>query len=104
MSWQVRSRTLRRLLGTDPSDYTVTSNQSSATVPSTYTTSATTPSSSTSALGGSNSDVVQVTGNDVSGNPTGDVTFYECGPTAEPEPCTSQANAVGGAVSREPER
>ena len=88
--------------GTDPSDNTVTSNQSSATVPSTYTTTSTTPSSSTSALGGSNTDVAQITGNDVSGNPTGNVTFYECGPTAEPEPCTSQANPVGGAVNVSP--
>ncbi len=88
--------------GTDPSDSTVTSNLSSATVPSSYTATSTTPSSSTSALGGSNTDVAQITGNDVLGNPTGKVTFYECGPTATPEPCTSQANQVGGAVSVSP--
>jgi len=85
--------------GTDPSDNSVTSSTSSATVPSTYTTTGTNPSSPTGALGATNTDVAQITGNEVSGNPTGSVTFYECGPTAGPEPCVSQANQVGGDVS-----
>ena len=54
---------------------------------SSSTTSA--PESSSGALGGPNSDVATVTGSDSSVNPTGTVTFYECGPSASPEPCTS---------------
>ncbi|MGO9343109.1 MAG: putative Ig domain-containing protein, partial [Acidimicrobiales bacterium] len=62
------------------------------------TSTTTTPTSSTGALGGPNSDVGVVTGNAAGGSPTGKVSFYECGPTPTPAPCTSQANPVGSAV------
>jgi hypothetical protein len=40
-----------------------------------------------------------VTGNAVGGAPSGSVTFYECGPTASPAPCTSTAQPVGTPVT-----
>ncbi|MFZ0667615.1 MAG: hypothetical protein WAM97_17835 [Acidimicrobiales bacterium] len=83
----------------NPQGTTVTSNQSSVSVPSTYTTTASMPTSQTAALGGTDSDIAQVTGNAIAGNPGGSVTFYECGPTATPAPCTSQSDQVGGSVS-----
>ncbi len=49
-------------------------------------------------LGNANSDSAVVSGNATYGSPTGTVTFYECGPTSSPEPCTSQANQVGSPV------
>jgi Regulator of chromosome condensation (RCC1) repeat/Fibronectin type III domain len=45
--------------------------------------------------GDSNTDQVTVTGQDGDGAPTGNVDFFECGPTPTPEPCTSQLNPVG---------
>ena len=54
---------------------------------STSTTSA--PTSSSGSIGGPNSDVATITGSDNSVDPTGTVSFYSCGPTATPEPCTS---------------
>jgi uncharacterized repeat protein (TIGR01451 family) len=68
-------------------------------VPSTYTATSTAPSSPTSALGGTDSDVATVTGNDIAGDPAGTVTFYECGPTPSATPCTSKAHQVGGPVT-----
>ena len=62
------------------------------------TTTSTTPTTSTFVLGGSNTDKATVNGNSTSGSPTGTVTFYECGPTASPAPCTSTAHIVGSAV------
>ncbi len=69
-----------------------------------YTTGATsatttTPASSSIVIGTGNSDSAVVSGNATYGSPTGTVTFYECGPTASPEPCTSQANQVGSPVA-----
>ncbi len=40
-------------------------------------------------LGGSVTDTATVTGNTAGGVPTGTVTFFECGPTASPAPCSS---------------
>ncbi len=57
-----------------------------------------TPSSSGIGIGSDNSDSAVVKGNSNRGNPTGTVTFYECGPTVTPEPCTSTANPVGSPV------
>jgi hypothetical protein len=65
------------------------------TAPSATTT---TPASSSIAFGNGNSDSAVVSGNATYGSPTGTVTFYECGSTASPEPCTSQANQVGSPV------
>ena len=65
------------------------------TAPSATTT---TPASSSIEMGNANSDNAVVSGNATYGSPTGTVTFYECGPTASPEPCTSQANQVGSPV------
>jgi hypothetical protein len=59
----------------------------------------TAPSASTIALGTSNTDVAAVTGNAGDGMPTGTVTFYACGPTAVPTPCTSQADQLGHPVT-----
>ncbi len=50
-------------------------------------------------LGAADTDTATVTGNDAGGPPTGTVTFYECGETATPTPCTSQTNEVGSAVT-----
>jgi alpha-tubulin suppressor-like RCC1 family protein len=57
-----------------------------------------TPSSSGIGIGSDNSDSAVVKGNTTRGNPTGTVTFYECGPTVTPEPCTSEANPLGSPV------
>ena len=54
-----------------------------------------TPTSPSIVLGSSNTDGATVTGNATGGSPTGTVTFYQCGPTADPTPCTSTANQVG---------
>ena len=54
-----------------------------------------TPMNSSIAYGSTNKDGAVVTGNAVGGDPTGTVTFYECGPTATPQPCTSEVNQVG---------
>jgi photosystem II stability/assembly factor-like uncharacterized protein len=62
-------------------------------------TTATTPTHSSIVLGNTNTDGAVVTGNAAGGSPTGTVSFYECGATATPEPCTSQANQLGSAVS-----
>jgi hypothetical protein len=70
------------------------------TSPSSSTT--TMPNSPTGAIGGTDSDVAIVTGNDVVGSPTGTVSFYECGPTGSPTPCTSMANPVGNPVTVNP--
>ena len=58
----------------------------------------TTPSATASPWVGSDTDAATVTGNAAGGSPTGSVSFYECGPTATAQPCTSQADAVGSAV------
>jgi hypothetical protein len=50
-------------------------------------------------LGSSDTDQATVTGNDPGGAPTGTVSFYECGKTANPTSCTSQAHEIGTAVS-----
>jgi hypothetical protein len=60
---------------------------------------ATTPAPSTVTLGGSDSDGATVYGTTAGGDPTGTVTFYECGPTATPMPCTSEADPVGNPVT-----
>jgi hypothetical protein len=54
---------------------------------------------STTTSGPSTVDVATVTGIAAAGPPSGWVTFYECGPTVEPTPCTSTANPVGDAIS-----
>jgi hypothetical protein len=58
-----------------------------------------TPASSSISAGSTNTDNASVAGNSAGGAPTGTVTFYECGPTANATPCTSQANEVGTAVT-----
>jgi len=57
------------------------------------------PTSATITLGGTDSDSATVTGNPAGGSPTGTVSFYDCGPTTEPTPCTSTARQVGSAVT-----
>jgi hypothetical protein len=59
----------------------------------------TTPTVSSITLGQSNTDAAVVTGNAAGGSPTGTVSFYECGPTASAQACTSMGNPVGSAVS-----
>ena len=51
---------------------------------------------------GSETDMAAVTGNVGAGVPTGTISFYVCGPTAAPTPCTSQADPVGGPVTLAP--
>ncbi len=72
-----------------------TAEYTTGTAPSTNTT---TPASSSIVIGNANSDSAVVSGNATYGSPTGTVTFYECGPSASPEPCTSLANQVGSPV------
>ena len=62
------------------------------------TTTVSAPSNGTIRIGQYETDSATVTGNVTGGNPTGSVSFYECGPTQSPQPCTSQANQVGSAV------
>jgi hypothetical protein len=62
------------------------------------TATVTTPTNSNIVLGNTNRDAAVVTGNAAGGSPTGTVTFYECGPTPSPTPCTSQVNQVGAPV------
>ncbi len=57
------------------------------------------PTDTTIDLGQADTDLATVTGNASGGNPTGSVSFYECGPTATPQPCTPQANEIGSAVN-----
>ena len=59
----------------------------------------TSPDTTSIVLGAADTDTATVTGNDAGGPPTGNVTFYECGETATPTPCTSEANEVGSAVT-----
>jgi hypothetical protein len=63
------------------------------------TTTVTTPTASTIVLGQSNTDGATVTGDATFGSPTGSVTFYACGPTSTPQPCTSTADQVGSPVN-----
>jgi hypothetical protein len=57
------------------------------------------PATTTMVLGATETDSATVTGNATGGNPTGNVAFYECGPTTSATPCTSQANEIGSAVA-----
>ncbi len=59
----------------------------------------TTPAATTITLGQTDAALGTVTGNTVGGNPTGTVTFYECGPTATASRCTSTTDQLGGPVS-----
>jgi len=60
-------------------------------------TTVTTPTSSIT-LGQSGHDSATVTGNSAGGAPTGSVTFYVCGPTANAQPCTSLSHEVGSSA------
>jgi len=62
----------------------------------------TTPTDSIIALGQADTDLETVTGNDVVGSPAGTVSFYVCGPTVSPAPCTSMAHPVGSPVNLTP--
>ena len=62
----------------------------------------TTPASSTIIQGGTDTDGATVFGTATGGSPTGTVSFYECGPTSVPTPCTSQASPLGAPVSLTP--
>ena len=64
--------------GSTPIDVTQASSSTTTTAASTNT-----------VLGDSNTDGATVTGSLPGVDPTGSVDFYECGPTANPEPCTS---------------
>ena len=57
------------------------------------------PTVSSFTLGQSNTDKAVVTGNAAGSSPTGTVSFYECGPTASAQACTSIGNPVGSAVA-----
>ena len=54
----------------------------------------TTPKAASISLGQTDSDTVKVTGNASGGVPTGTVTFYVCGPTASPTPCTAMTTKL----------
>ena len=58
----------------------------------------TSPKAASISLGKTDSDSVTVTGNAAGGSPTGTVTFYVCGPTTTPTPCTAMTTKVGKAV------
>ncbi len=80
----------------DSSTDTATNECFDVTAASTSTSGA--PSNATIVLGHSNSDNATVAGNTAGGSPTGSVTFYQCGPTTVPTPCTSTADPVGSSV------
>jgi len=44
--------------------------------------------------GGTTTDTVTVTGNSTGGSPSGSVSFYVCGPTSGPTPCTSTSGGL----------
>jgi hypothetical protein len=97
--------------GPPPSNYSASSDNTSGTVQPTecftvnkaptHTTTQQSGSSSgpgTVQLGnGSITDTAVVTGNATAGTPTGDVSFFECGPTASPALCTG-GTQVGSPV------
>ena len=86
------------------SNYTSSSDQSSDecyTVSQTSTSTMSAPLNTTITLGQSNIDQATVSGNDYDANPpapTGTVTFYQCGPTSSPVPCTG-GTEIGSAVN-----
>jgi Putative Ig domain len=53
-------------------------------------------------LGGGDTGTGTVVGTATGGTPTGTMSFYECGPAATPQPCTSTANPVGSPVTLVP--
>ncbi|MGH9016692.1 MAG: putative Ig domain-containing protein, partial [Acidimicrobiales bacterium] len=57
------------------------------------------PTGATIQLGQSDADAARVEGSPADGSPGGVVTFYACGPTSEPEPCISTADAVGAPLA-----
>ena len=57
------------------------------------------PTLSSIGLGTSDTDVATATGNVGSATPTGTVSFYECGPSATPTPCTSRVSSIGSPVT-----
>jgi hypothetical protein len=60
------------------------------------------PTDATIDIGQADTDLATVTGTPSGGSPTGSVSFYECGPSAAPEPCTSQSNEIGSGVNLTP--
>ena len=77
-----------------------TSNTVEAYTPGTNlsTTTATTPKASSIALGQSNTDTATVTGQALSGSPTGTAAFFVCGPLASAQGCATGGAAVGAPV------
>jgi hypothetical protein len=63
------------------------------------TSTVTTLASPSVVLGGSETATATVAGDATFGSPTESVSFYECGPTPTPTPCTSTADPVGSAVN-----
>jgi hypothetical protein len=94
VQWLSAQGSLTNIAGDSPTQTQICAT-TTIDVGSSSTTS--TPASSSIVLGNSNSDGVVVTGNAIAGSPTGTVSFYECGSTPSPTPCTSQANPVGSA-------
>ena len=58
----------------------------------------TAPQQAAIAQGSSDADVATVPGDAANGAPTGSVTFYVCGPTTTPTPCTAKTSEVGAAA------
>jgi hypothetical protein len=56
------------------------------------------PTNSTTTLHAGDSDQVTVTGNAAGGSPTGNVSFFVCGPVTGPPGCATGGTAVGGPV------
>ncbi len=69
------------------------------TTPLVSSTTVSQDATSTITLGQSVTDGSTVTGNATDGSPTGTVTFYVCGPTSAPVPCTYLSDAVGSPVN-----
>ncbi|MFZ0667239.1 MAG: Ig domain-containing protein, partial [Acidimicrobiales bacterium] len=57
------------------------------------------PTSSTASLGGPNNDVVTIDGSISNVDPSGSITFYECGPTVSAQACTSGTEFGSTALS-----
>lgn len=71
----------------------------SGATPLVSSTTASRSASSTITLGQSVTDSSTVTGNATDGSPTGTVSFYVCGATSVPTPCTYLSNPVGSPVN-----
>ena len=88
VQWLSAQGSLTNIAGDSPTQTQICAT-STVDVTQASSTTTTAPASSSIVLGNSNSDSATVTGSVNAIDPTGSVSFYECGPTGSPTPCTS---------------